>query len=291
MKNYSKFLIIALVAIIALGATGCSKYKGYKKDKKTGMYYKVFNQDKKAAQPVDGDFVEFMFTLRTEDSTIIPTYHSGDQIIESLFKGDFYDALRFMHEKDSVSFILDGDSIFKYFMGNQAYPFGEKPLYMDLKLLKITPKEEFEKQRTEMRKQYEMALEEAKIAEDSLITNYLKTNKITSKPTSTGLYFVKKSPGKGAKIVDGSVVEVHYILSLIDGTLIQSSYEMGQPIKLTVGKKEVIPAWDEALVMMKQGEKAKLIIPSKIGYGAQGMGQMIPPYSTLIFEIEVVSVQ
>lgn len=262
---------------------------GYIHDLKTGLYFKVINQDKKALQPVDGDFVDFIFTLRTKDSTIIPSYHSGDQIIESLFKGDFYDALRFMHEKDSISFILNGDSIYKYYMGNQVYPFGKNPLYMDIKLLKITPKEEFEKLKFEEKKQYELFLEDAKVKEDSLLTEYIKKNNINVKPTESGLYLIKESSINGNQISIGSVVEVHYILSLIDGTLIQSSYEMGQPIKLTVGKNEVIPAWEEALQLMKVGEKAKLIIPSKLAYGAQGAGQIIPPYSTLIFEIEVIS--
>jgi len=262
---------------------------GYIHDLKTGFYYKIINQDKNALQPIDGDFVDFIFTLRTEDSTIIPAYHSGDLIIESLLKGDFYDALRFMHEKDSISFILNGDSIYKYYMGDQVYPFGKNPLYLDIKLLKITPKEEFEKLRSEQKKQYEMALEEAKIAEDSLLTDYIKKNNITVQPTASGLYLIKETSIKGNQITIGSVVEVHYILSLIDGTLIQNSYEMGQPIKFTVGKQEVIPAWEEALQLMKVGEKAKLIIPSKIGYGAKGIGQMIPPYATLIFEIEIIS--
>lgn len=289
MKNYSKILIVALIAIIALGATGCSKYKGYKKDKKTGMYYKVFNQDKKAAQPVDGDFVEFMFTLRTDDSTIIPTDHSGDQIIESLFKGDFYDALRFMHEKDSISFILDGDSIFKYFMGNQAYPFGEKPLYMDLKLLKIIPKEEFEKQRAEMRKQYEMALEEAKMAEDSLITNYIKKHNIKVKPTVSGLYFIKTASGAGKKVVKGSSVSIHYKLFTIDDTEIESSYNGGKTFDFVSGEGNTIPGMDEAVQLMKKGDKAKLIIPSKLAFGAGS--RQIPPYTTLVFEIELMDVK
>jgi FKBP-type peptidyl-prolyl cis-trans isomerase len=289
MKNYSKILIVALVAIIALGTTGCSKYKGYKKDKKTGMYYKVFNQDKKAAQPVDGDFVEFMFTLRTDDSTIIPTYHSGYQIIESLFKGDFYDALRFMHEKDSISFILDGDSIFKYFMGNQAYPFGEKPLYMDLKLLKITPKEEFAKQEEERRREYEIAMEGAKLAEDSLITNYIKKHNIKVKPTVSGLYFIKTASGAGKKVVKGSSVSIHYKLFTIDDTEIESSYNGGKTFDFVSGEGNTIPGMDEAVQLMKKGDKAKLIIPSKLAYGAGS--RQIPPYTTLVFEIELMDVK
>lgn len=291
MKNYSKLLLFALVAIMAIGATSCSKYKGFKKDKKAGFYYKFYNQDKKGVQPVDGDIVELMLTVRTEDSTIIPTFPTRDQIIESLFQGDFYEALRKMHVSDSASFIFNGDSIFHYYFG-QEYPFGDKPLYFDIKLKNIIPKEEFEKQQNEKRKEYEAMLAEYKVAEDSLLTSYIKTNKISVKPTASGLYFIKTASGKGKQAVKGSTVQVHYKGMLIDGKEFDNSYQRGEPIELEVGKGMVIPGWDEALQMMKVGDKAKLIIPSKIGYGERGAGGgVIPPYATLIFEVEMVSVK
>ncbi|HPE40821.1 MAG TPA: FKBP-type peptidyl-prolyl cis-trans isomerase [Bacteroidales bacterium] len=290
MKNYSKLFLIALIAIISLGATSCSKYKGFKKDKKAGFFYKFYSQDKKGVQPVDGDIVELMLTVRTDDSTIIPTFPTRDQIIESLFKGDFYDALRKMHVSDSASFIFNGDSIFHYYFG-QEYPFGDKPLYFDIKLNNIIPKEDFEKQQNEKRQEYEAMLADYKVAEDSLLTDYIKKNKVTVKPTASGLYFIKTSSGKGKQATAGSTVSVHYKGMLIDGKEFDNSYQRGEPIELEVGKGMVIPGWDEALQLMKVGDKAKLIIPSKIGYGERGAGGVIPPYATLIFEVEMVNVK
>ena len=135
-------------------------------------------------------------------------------------------------------------------------------------------------------------LAEYKVAEDSLLTSYIKTNKISVKPTASGLYFIKTTSGKGKQAVKGSTVQVHYKGMLIDGKEFDNSYQRGEPIELEVGKGMVIPGWDEALQMMKVGDKAKLIIPSKIGYGERGAGGgVIPPYATLIFEVEMVSVK
>ncbi|PKP21726.1 MAG: hypothetical protein CVU04_00990 [Bacteroidetes bacterium HGW-Bacteroidetes-20] len=290
MKNYSKIMLIAIIAIIAVGTTSCSKYKGYKKDKQEEFYYKFFTQNKDAEQPVDGDIVEITLTVKTKDSTIIPTFPTRDQIVESLFKGDFYAALRKLHVGDSASFILNGDSIFHYFFG-QEYPFGEEPLYFDIKLNNIVPKAEFEAQQAERRKQYESMLEEYKVAEDSLLTNYIQKNKVKVSPTSTGLYFIKTTSGKGKLATKGSKVSVHYKGMLIDGTEFDNSYQRGEPIEIEVGKGQVIPGWDEALQLMKAGDKAKLIIPSKIAYGERGAGGVIPPYATLVFELELISVQ
>lgn len=83
-------------------------------------------------------------------------------------------------------------------------------------------------------------------------------------------------------------VECHYEGMLIDGTLFDSSIKRGQPA--TFGVSQVIPGWVEALQLMNEGAKWKLFIPSELAYGARGAGEMIPPHSTLIFEVELIKV-
>ena len=83
-------------------------------------------------------------------------------------------------------------------------------------------------------------------------------------------------------------VACHYEGTLIDGTLFDSSIKRGQPA--TFGVNQVIPGWVEALQLMPVGSKWKLYIPSDLGYGARGAGEMIPPHSTLIFEVELLKV-
>lgn len=80
-------------------------------------------------------------------------------------------------------------------------------------------------------------------------------------------------------------VQCHYEGTLIDGTLFDSSIKRGQPA--VFGVNQVIPGWVEALQLMPEGAKWKLYIPSDLAYGAQGAGEMIPPHSTLVFEVEL----
>ena len=89
--------------------------------------------------------------------------------------------------------------------------------------------------------------------------------------------------GRYAKATDQ--VQCHYEGTLIDGTLFDSSINRGQPA--TFGVNQVIPGWVEALQLMPEGAKWKLYIPSDLAYGAQGAGEMIPPHSTLVFEVEL----
>lgn len=107
-------------------------------------------------------------------------------------------------------------------------------------------------------------------------------------PLPSGLQYevIKEGTGKKAKATDQ--VKCHYEGTLIDGTLFDSSIKRGQPA--VFGVNQVIPGWVEALQLMPAGSKWKLYIPSELAYGAQGAGEMIPPHSTLVFEVELIEV-
>ena len=97
---------------------------------------------------------------------------------------------------------------------------------------------------------------------------------------------IKEGTGKKPKATDQ--VRCHYEGTLIDGTLFDSSIQRGEPA--VFGVNQVIPGWVEALQLMPEGSKWKLYIPSELAYGARGAGEMIPPHSTLIFEVELLEV-
>jgi FKBP-type peptidyl-prolyl cis-trans isomerase FklB len=121
--------------------------------------------------------------------------------------------------------------------------------------------------------------------EKFLAENKTKEGVIT---TESGLQYKVIKEGKGEIPTKESTVKVHYKGTLIDGTLFDSSIKRGQPA--TFGVNQVIPGWVEALQLMPEGAKWKLFIPSDLGYGAHGAGEMIPPHSTLIFEVELLKV-
>lgn len=104
----------------------------------------------------------------------------------------------------------------------------------------------------------------------------------------SGLQYEVITEGKGKKPQATDQVKCHYEGTLIDGTLFDSSVKRGQPA--VFGVNQVIPGWVEALQLMPEGSKWKLYIPSELAYGAQGAGEMIPPHSTLVFEVELIEV-
>jgi FKBP-type peptidyl-prolyl cis-trans isomerase FklB len=105
----------------------------------------------------------------------------------------------------------------------------------------------------------------------------------------SGLQYKVLAAGKGKSPNPTDNVTVHYRGTLVDGTEFDSSYKRNAPA--TFGIDRVIAGWKEALPMMKEGAKWQLFVPSKLAYGEQGSGSKIPPDSTLIFEVELISVQ
>ena len=97
--------------------------------------------------------------------------------------------------------------------------------------------------------------------------------------------------GEGAEIVNHSKIKVHYLGMLEDGTKFDSSYDRGEPFSFQIGLRQVIEGWETGIIGMKVGGKRTLIIPPELGYGERGAGELIPPNSTLIFDIEIIDVQ
>ena len=119
---------------------------------------------------------------------------------------------------------------------------------------------------------------------------FLEENKkrpgIVTLPSGLQYEVINEGTGKKPKATDQ--VRCHYEGTLVDGTLFDSSIQRGEPA--VFGVNQVIPGWVEALQLMSEGAKWKLYIPSDLGYGARGAGEMIPPHSTLVFEVELLEV-
>lgn len=107
-----------------------------------------------------------------------------------------------------------------------------------------------------------------------------------------GLLIQDLRVGTGDEATKGETISVNYVGTLSDGKKFDSSYDRGQPFIFSLGAGQVIQGWDLGVVGMKVGGKRKLTIPPSFGYGAQNVGNgLIPPNSTLIFEVELLGVQ
>jgi len=113
---------------------------------------------------------------------------------------------------------------------------------------------------------------------------------MTAKVTDSGLKYEDTVEGDGAVAEAGQNVSVHYTGWLTDGSKFDSSKDRNQPFQFPLGGGRVIRGWDEGVQGMKVGGTRKLTIPPQLGYGANGAGGVIPPNATLVFEVELLSI-
>jgi FKBP-type peptidyl-prolyl cis-trans isomerase FklB len=122
---------------------------------------------------------------------------------------------------------------------------------------------------------------------EAFLAENKKKEGVTTLPS--GLQYKVIKPGTGKKPSPTDKVKVNYRGTLIDGTEFDSSYKRGEPASFQV--KGVIPGWTEALQLMEEGAKWQLFIPSNLAYGERGAGASIGPNATLVFEVELISIQ
>ena len=253
----------------------------------SGIYFsKIKNGKGKAASA--GDFVSLEITAQAigAQKEFINSKRDGKPIDFEVGTGQlgigFETGLAKMKTGDEAIIIVPFNLAFGA-QGMQRYIDPYATIVFQIKMLSVSTADQIK-----AKKEKEAKNAMAKSASE--VKNYLKANKITTKPNASGLYYVETVEGSGKQAVAGKKVKVHYTGTLLNGTKFDSSLDRGQPFEFTLGQGQVIRGWDEGVALMKEGGKATLIIPSDLGYGPRGAGASIPPNATLVFEVELLEV-
>jgi FKBP-type peptidyl-prolyl cis-trans isomerase FkpA len=284
-------MLLGSAVLVGLVSCNSSKFEGYTKAE-NGLHYKFFTHDEAGAKPSEGDGIAFKYIFKHDsvlvNSSLVSQDGSGVTkfiLPKSSFVGSLEDAMMMMAKNDSASFVVSADSFYMRTQKAKELPPFIKPgdfLVVEMKMVEIKTKAELDANQ----KQQEAEIAKLSQSEKPMLEKYLADNKITTKPTASGLIYIETTKGKGAHPTITDEVTVHYTGTLLDGTKFDSSVDRGQPA--TFPLTQVISGWTEGIQLMAKGSKGKLIVPSTIGYGAQGMRGAIPPFSTLVFDVELI---
>ena len=290
MKRLSFVAFAICSAALIFTACGDKKFRGFTKTK-TGLYYKITTKNDKGRVPQEGDHLSLTISFDADfDSTLnFPSRDMEFPMNQSVFAGDVFEAYSLLKEGEEGEFYIKADSFFLTMMGGM--PPSVKPehlLHFVIKLNAVKTAEEFEQEMAAKRKEYEEMVAQKKEAEKGLLDNYLAEQKIRVKPTASGLYYIETLKGKGAKAENGKKVSVHYTGKLLDGTVFDSS-EGREPLEFVLGMG-MIQGFTEGVLLMREGGKATLVLPSAIAYGERGAGDKITPFTPIVFEVELVKV-
>ncbi len=221
--------------------------------------------------PQPGDLVKVHYTGTLEDGTEFDSSIGREPIEFPLGQGfvipGWEEGIAMMREGGKARLIIPPEL---------AYGEIERPgipanstLYFDVELVSVSPPPEVEEPAP--------AEPPTEVAETDFTT------------TDSGLKYAVLSEGSGDKPEKGELVMIQFTGWLSDGSNFGSS-EGGPPVQFIVGNEEILPGWDEAVLLMQEGEKAQFIMPPELAFGAEGIPGLVPPDETVTFELELVSI-
>lgn len=298
MKKVFKIFAFSIAALAMMTSCG----DGWKTTK-DGLKYKFIETNKEAQQVKQGDVLVGTCVLKLDDSVLFKLEQPDRMMMvnPSAFKGDLPEGLLLMHLGDKAIFGVAADSLHK--MGFNLPDFYKEGtgmrLYYEIALTDIITQDEIAQEQALFREN----MQQLQDAERDTLANYIEQNKIKATPDEDGLYIIVNKKGKGEKVEIGRDVAINYTGRLLNGKIFDTSVESVAkanniydpnrtyaPLSYKVGRMSLIRGWEKGVINQPAGSKLTLIIPSWLGYGTQGVGE-IPPNSSLVFDIEIVSVK
>lgn len=262
-----------------------------------GLEYNIVHDAKEGRNPQEGDYVTLHLEIHyTDDKTDTLIFSSREMnnheplefpIMPSLFKGDWTDGIKLLTPGDSALFRVSVDSMRQSGQGilPEFMAEGERITYRIALVDVKTPQEMEEEQAEFARVQMEK--------EEALLQAYFEQKGIKPEKTASGLYYLIDRPGSGPQIQAGQQVTVNYTGTNMDGTPFDSNvdpqFSHVEPFRFTAGR-DMIEGWNEGILLLKKGAKARFFIPSPLGYGPNSPSPAIEANAPLIFELEVLDV-
>ena len=242
-----------------------------------------------------GDYVDFDFTMcGPKGDTIMNSFGVESvemQYGEEFIGSGFNEALGMVPEGGTMRFVIPSALAFDS-TGYEQFIHPYMPLVVLLKMNSVMDKETYRQRQAAIEAEQEAERDRMMLLESKKIEDYIKANGITETPTETGLYIIRQEEGNGSVAQWGDEVTVHYILSNLDGDELESSYEYNQPLSFKIGSNMALPAFEEALMTMAPGAKVTLVSPSSLAFGDFEVDKdLLPPYSPLVIELELVEIK
>ncbi|UTW62234.1 FKBP-type peptidyl-prolyl cis-trans isomerase [bacterium SCSIO 12741] len=274
---------------LALSLTSCDplRWDGYSVTD-SGVYYKLHypGDGERKAQPGDRVYAQLLVLTESDSVVYDNRMQTGDLLDLTLIKnsgGGLGEALSLLHEGDSATFLFPTENTsLSDLLGLENLP-KEGRAKVSIQLNKLIPP---------AGKQH-LTGPDPEMEEMKVMMAYLKEEEISSENHVQDVYILPIKPGKGNRAQSGQQVRIAYKGYFLDGTLFDDSWASYKALDFQLGKPDqVIRGIEIALHQMRKGEEVRLIIPYYLAFGQEGSSTgIVPPYTTVIYEVKLISVQ
>lgn len=241
-----------------------------------------------------GNIMKVYFTFNTLEGDTLLDFTTGkpyELVFGDMALGQgFYEALGLVGKGGKAEFIIPSSLAFGS-EGLQDAILPYTPFGLKLEVIDIMTSDEYEAEQKAIKEKEDADNAKRLKEEPKRIAKYIKDNNITEKPQPSGLYYIEKQAGDGDSVQDGDLVAVHYSIYNLDNQLIESSYDYGQPLPFVYGGDQMIAGIEEAVGYMRVGGKARIIVPSRLGFGDVTIDESLPANTPLVIDLEFVDLQ
>ncbi len=225
--------------------------------------------------------IDYRMAVGSTDSILYSTFTEGSRVTIPVEHPNFSPIFLQLQKDDKATIIVSTDSFYKYTMLTPIPPYLHEgdSIHFYFKIYNVMNEKEFSQH------EYTKA-QHAREHDNEALEKYIKAYNRLQK-TEKGVYYLVLNPGTGDKITNGKLVTVKYKAYLFDGKVFENNT---QGYTFRMGSKEVIEGWEDGIKEMRLGSRYKLIIPEKLAFGSQGT-DIVPPYTSVVFEVEVIKVE
>ncbi len=293
-RGFSLFSIL-LTAIILLNACGEVKHAEYARTPEK-LYYKLCAIGDGQEHPKPGQILQLEVCYKTEKDSVF--WDSKNNAPDGYFytctagkpDGNYTDYLPKMVCGDSVDFMVDKTLFFKEVFGGGVPVFSEKDsiVKVNLRLCRLLNSKDYEAFISEKMTEHV----QARIREQKQVQQYINKHFKIQIPLADGAYYEKLKTGNGPAIENGKLLTIRYKGFFMDGRLADYTPD-DTPFEFLYGDKEqLVPGLQQGISCLRKGDIAKFILPSHLAFGEQGSSTgNIPPYTPLVYEVEIIDVK
>jgi FKBP-type peptidyl-prolyl cis-trans isomerase len=256
-----------------------------------GVYYNLHSFSDQAVKIVEGDFLTLNLSYSTADDSVFFRGMRKFRLINTGQRGSLNNLLLRFASGDSVSVLIKAGVFYAHTLRSEIPPFLSQSDFMKInfRITGVQSAAQFEEEKMHFL-QWASGLE---AGEKEQIRRFLNNEKLEINPLPSGLRFLKLTNGGGARVENGRRIRIHYEGRFLNGEFLESTREQSTPLDFVYGEEYIVlPGIAEALGFMSAGDKALVILPSGLAFGESGSVEgIVPPYTGLVYELEVISVE
>ena len=283
--RFSFFLLISCLLF------SCKKpYPGYKKVSE-GIYFKLMMVGDHDQCCRFGDYVTANIAYLTMNDSVFFSRIVKFKVIQPDFPGSIDECITLICKHDSAHFIISAVNFFEKTLEYNVpdYMSADGMMKVFVHLMDIQTPEEYEREK----EAFLHWIEDLGEYERVLLKQYIRETKIDIPPMEDGIYYIVQQTGNGPAVAYGDTVLIHYEGHFLNGKYFDSTRRRNEPLQFVYGQQwQVIGGLEKAIGKMQEGDKALVIIPSEQAFGVEGSVQgIVPPFTPVVFEIELINVK